>query len=231
MDLKIIRLFKTTIFVVFVAFFVLTSTGCDERDALAGALIGGGIGLALSDRDRDNNRHRRHRRHRHRRHSRRNVINPLTAPQYLTDERLVSLRSYDAHTQQVITFAQRFDINTAAADLFLVAMKRAEQGDIQGLYEIGLTQEDMNSIHKLESIDNKALRMASRLGIPIENAKLIIAEFVNEARIQFSDINSPAWQQCIANGVWKTPQNSYCSRTNLSGCGPYTGATMCIPAY
>lgn len=229
--------------------FVVTSTGCNERDVAAGVIIGGVIGGAIAGATSDDGYSRRdhrrdHRRDRferrrdrrdHRRDHRRDrrdrdrfgwhsadMAGDFTTSAFLDEIGLVS---------KVDAFSQRFQVSQATAETYVDAVEQAQAGDVEALNTLGLTSSDIEDVASLRMPSRSSVHaMATKLNVTSVKAEEILAALVDETRVQFADINSDVWATCMAGGKWKTPENSYCKDTDWNGCSPGTGASKCMPA-
>jgi hypothetical protein len=196
---------------------LLMNTACDSDELAAGA-VGVGIGIGIGDHY-DRHHDRNHRRGRDGRwDGRRNRLGVV--PEDM-DMDLTKVSSTEA-------FAQTHHISTAAAKKIETAFNGIDNQGLAAFDAIGLDQQDVKvlatkSMPKQSSINS----MAAHLGISSEEARTLLGEVNQEFAKAASDVHSDYWQACMADGYWKTPQNSSCRNAAWSGCSPETGAEVC----
>lgn len=128
----------------------------------------------------------------------------------------------------IVEFASKHGISTKAAAKIQVAFANVESQGLKSFESIGLKKSDLKDIAKREMPDADALKaVAGKLDLSQAQARDLIKVLIKDFDAQASNVESPYWQSCMAQGKWKTPQNMYCKSTSWNGCAPESGATLC----
>ena len=222
-----------SLIVIMVSLSMLFMTACEDEDVAIGTgliIIGASKiskGSSRHQRFRRNHRRNLRRHHRPHRRSRRGTIHAHgTGSFYGASLGIQTESDLDVHK-----VSSEFHLDLDTAHDFASALEMSLDGDISGLEDIGFSGKDLKRLSKFKMPKSDSIqRIAFNLNQKPVHTKAMLQNLINGSKAQASDINSYLWQSCMAEGKWKTPQNSYCSRTSWNGCSPATGATACVPA-
>jgi len=205
------------------------NTGCTEDDVATGVVAGVIIGATVFDDD-DGYRYRRG--NRYRRPGRRWDGRRWDGRRY---------RGWHAHATDASFMAgtstfrdqlvQKFKVNQNSAQKISSVLLDAQRGNWQVLQTVGFTERDAKRLSRMRLPSEVAMNnFAQAMNINYNTSVRMFAMLTSEAKAQFADFSSPAWETCLnTTGKWRTPQNLACSRATQKGCSPATGASQCAP--
>ncbi|MEN0060116.1 MAG: hypothetical protein AAGB31_14855, partial [Bdellovibrio sp.] len=129
---------------------------------------------------------------------------------------------------EVAQFANRHQISLAAAEKIQEAFSQVSVEGLNAFSRIGFEEKDIRSIaNRSVPADSSLAKMALSLDISTAQARRMMQDAVADFSVQASDVESDYWQACMAEGKWKTPENTNCKSTSWPGCSPEQGATLC----
>lgn len=242
---------KKTLLVALLASSMLFNTACTDDEIAAGAIgVAIGVGIAVGAHDHDHDHHDRPDRRPPGRYPGPDYGRPRPPDYgrpgygpgrghgpgrphrgYSADVTLASSEVFDttvASNSEVVEFANKHGISTQAAAKIQTAFANVESQGIKSFEAIGLKKSDLKDIAKREMPDADALKaVAGKLDLSQAQARDLIKVMIKDFDAQASNVESPYWQSCMAEGKWRTPQNLYCKSTSWKGCAPETGASLC----
>jgi hypothetical protein len=226
---------KKAILFTLIASTMFFNAGCDDSDVAAG-IIGAGIGIGIGaiaaggnsgyhngyhdgyhDGRRDDRWGRPGRYH--------------GCGRYRCYDANITLDNVDAMAAldpQVVEFAEKHNISTAASAKIQTAFVDAQTKGISSFDTVGLNKNDLTSLAKFDLPEASSIKnMAAKLDMSEAQSRDLLKGMIQDFKVQASDANSDYWKACVAKGKWKTAENQYCASTSWSGCSPATGATLC----
>lgn len=237
---------KKTLLVALLASSMFFNTACTDDEVEAGIIgVAIGIGIAAGAHDHDHHDHHDHRPpdrypgpdYGRPRYDRPGYGGPGYGPGpgrphrgYSADVNLASSEIFDTAVADstIVEFANSHGISTAAAAKIQNAFANVESKGIASFESIGLKKSDLKDIAKREMPDADALKaVAGKLDLSQAQARDLIKVLIKDFDAQASNVESPYWKSCMAQGKWRTPQNLYCKSTSWNGCAPETGASLC----
>jgi len=104
-----------------------------------------------------------------------------------------------------------FNMNYDNAVVFVDALEAAQEGDASNLFDLGVTEDDLLALSnkRLPGSDSVA-RIAANLDQDAADTRTMFKALIQGAEVQYKNINSYVWKSCMADGHWKTPENSIC---------------------
>ena len=217
----------------------VANIGCTEEDVAAGVVVGAIIGATIFDDDDDHHHRRGHHRHGDRdgrwrdgRGHRRDCHwgNDCRRPRrgWHSADSLQQAAGTQAFTNRLKT---KFDLPNDSAKFISSLMVATQRGDWMTLRGVGFSESDVKRLSRMRMpSDNGLNKFSQAVNIDFEKSQALFTMVTSEAKAQFANIESEAWEVCLTTtGKWKTPQNLACSGTYQNGCSPSTGATQCVP--
>ena len=131
--------------------------------------------------------------------------------------------------RSVSTVSGKYNLPLESAERLTKALQAAHAGNADALTSLGLSQSDLTSMAKFQSPSKEGIeKMAASLALSRSATTQLVKDLMEDARVQFANVQSPAWKACIAAGQWRTPENGNCQETFWPSCSPETGASLCI---
>lgn len=134
----------------------------------------------------------------------------------------------DAVDSGTAAIATKYGIGFDAATQLASALKTASGGDLQAIYAIGLSKDDLERLGRLKMITDSGLdHLAAELDTTVDDARSLVTSLIRDVKAQTGDSNSAYWQSCLTAKQWKTDRNQWCEQSYWSGCSLETGASLC----
>mgnify|MGYP001382733980 CR=1 FL=1 len=124
--------------------------------------------------------------------------------------------------------ATKYGIGFDAATQLASALKTASGGDLEAIYALGLSKDDLERLGRLKMIADSSLdHLAAKLDTTVEDARSLVTSLIRDVKAQAGDSSSAYWQSCLTAKQWKTDKNQWCEQSYWSGCSLETGASLC----
>lgn len=129
----------------------------------------------------------------------------------------------------VQTMAEKYDLTVDAAGMLTDAFVAAQDGDLQPVRALGLSDADFESLAKMQMISNAGVNsLSAKLEMSTDATRTFVQKLIADVKTQAKDSSSPYWQSCLQAKSWKTPENLSCEKSWWPGCSPETGASLCV---